>query len=192
MPRLGRDVFARGAPELPELLRPGEPELDVAAFLWACIDLFDAGLPKPETVERHVPLPRVELHSVPETRLRILLRLADAPDGRTLDQLLPDAAPADATDAATSVIAATSAAVTPPGGRGTPSPHATLRRRSAWTSTFVAGLELAKQGDMLLAQEAPFSAVHVALARATPAVANRVRPELGKGEVPTPIHPHSY
>ena len=167
-PQLGRDVFARGAPELRELLRPGEPELDVVAFLWASVDLFDAGLPKPDTVEHHAPR-RVELHSIPEAQLRILHRLANASDGRTLDQLLPDAAPVEAaTSAAAPPIA------TPPPDEGRRSPLATLRRRSAWTSTFVAGLELAKQGDVLLGQEAPFSAVHVALPGATPATANRV------------------
>ena len=169
-PQLGRDVFARGAPEFSELLRPGEPELDVAAFLWACVDLFDADLTEPETAERYRP-PRVELHSIPEARLRILRRLADAPDGRTLDQLLPDATSVDAATSATTVTA-TSVATTPPGGEGTPSSHATLRRRSAWTSTFVAGLELAKQGDVLLAQNAPFNAVHVMLAAALPAASN--------------------
>ncbi len=53
-PQLGRDtfargVFARGAPEHPEALRPGEPALDVVAFLWAGVELFDAGLPQPDT-----------------------------------------------------------------------------------------------------------------------------------------------
>ena len=162
-PQLGRDVFARGAPELRELLRPDEPELDVVAFLWACVDLFDAGLPKSDTVEHHAP-PRVELHSIPAARLRILHRLADAPDGRTLDQLLPDAAPADAATSAPAT-AATSAAATPP-------PQAALRRRSAWTSTFVAGLELAKQGEVALVQEVSFSAVHLTLAKVAPAASS--------------------
>jgi len=41
-----------------------------------------------------------------------------------------------------------------------------LRRRSAWTSTFVASLELAKQGAVMLEQEAGFSAIHVTAASA--------------------------
>ncbi len=160
--RLGRDVFARGAPEHPETLRPGEPELDVVAFVWACVELFDAGLPRPDTSERYVPQPRLELHSIPDARRRILRRLADAPNGLTLDQLLPDVAPAAAETTATATKSTT------PDGEDMQSPQLTLRRRSAWTSTFVAGLELAKQGEVALAQDVPFSAVHLALAGAVP------------------------
>ncbi len=177
-PQLGRDTFARGvfarsAPEHPEALRPGEAELDVVAFLWACVDLFDVDLPKPETAEVYVPAPRAELHSIPDARRRILRRLADAPDGLTLEGLLPDAAPANAVTSATATSAiASSAGPMPPGGEGAPSRCAALRGRSAWTSTFVAGLELAKQGHVVLAQEAAFSPVHLALAAPMPAASN--------------------
>ena len=166
-PRLGRDVFARGAPEIPEALRPGEPELDVVAFLWACVDLFDADTPTPDTAERYTPATRAELHSVSDAIARIRRRLADAPDGRTLDRLLPEAAPAAAATSA-HVIGSTTLS-----GEEVPSPNATLRRRSAWSSTFVAGLELARRGEVALAQEAPFSAVRVALATAAPAASDR-------------------
>jgi len=33
--------------------------------------------------------------------------------------------------------------------------------RSAWTSTFLAGLELAKQGDVALTQDGLFTPIHV-------------------------------
>jgi len=36
-----------------------------------------------------------------------------------------------------------------------------LRRRSAWSSTFVASLELAKQGDVALAQAENFDTISV-------------------------------
>jgi chromatin segregation and condensation protein Rec8/ScpA/Scc1 (kleisin family) len=36
-----------------------------------------------------------------------------------------------------------------------------LRLRSAWSSTFIAGLELAKQGDVVLGQGEDFEAIHV-------------------------------
>jgi len=36
-----------------------------------------------------------------------------------------------------------------------------LRLSSAWATTFSAGLELGKQGDVALAQEEAFSSVHV-------------------------------
>ena len=49
-------------------------------------------------------------------------------------------------------------------------PESELRRRSRWTSTLVASLELAKQGDIVLAQEEPFSPIQVSLpAAAVPA-----------------------
>jgi chromatin segregation and condensation protein Rec8/ScpA/Scc1 (kleisin family) len=35
------------------------------------------------------------------------------------------------------------------------------RQRAAWTSTFIASLEPAKQGDVALAQEDRFTAIHV-------------------------------
>jgi chromatin segregation and condensation protein Rec8/ScpA/Scc1 (kleisin family) len=39
------------------------------------------------------------------------------------------------------------------------------RRRSAWTSTFIASLELAKQGDIALEQENWGTDIHVRLAK---------------------------
>jgi hypothetical protein len=50
--------------------------------------------------------------------------LAEAPDGGLLGRFLPDEAATD-----------------------------TLRRRSAWSSSFAASLELAKQSDVALAQD---------------------------------------
>ena len=63
----------------------------------------------------------LDLYCIPEARLRILRLLAQAPDGRALDQPLPELA--EAAQAQTQSVS---------------------KRRSAWTSTFVAGLELAK------------------------------------------------
>jgi hypothetical protein len=37
----------------------------------------------------------------------------------------------------------------------------TLRRRSAWASTFVASLELARQGSVALTQDGVFLPIHV-------------------------------
>jgi len=62
------------------------------------------------------------LHGVAEARARILQRLAEAPAGLDLPALLP------------------------------PEAGEALRRRSAWSSTFAAGLELAKGGDIILDQ----------------------------------------
>jgi hypothetical protein len=81
------------------------------------------------------------LYAVATARDRIRLRLAAAPVGGPLDHFLPD--PTD--------IAA--------GGS-----LQKLRRRSAWASTFVASLELTKQGDAALAQEAFLRPIHVSAA----------------------------
>jgi chromatin segregation and condensation protein Rec8/ScpA/Scc1 (kleisin family) len=40
-------------------------------------------------------------------------------------------------------------------------PRRALRRRSGWASTFVAGLELAKQGDVVMEQQDTFKPIHL-------------------------------
>jgi segregation and condensation protein A len=146
-PHLGRDVFTRRQPadgfgSLP--LIEAAPEIDVIEFLWASMALFDDGGPGPDVSETYRPRWR-ELYSIPEARARILRRLAETPDGLPLEQLLPEeAAAADA--------------------RAEP----VLKQRAAWTSTLVASLELAKQGDVALAQEDIFTAIHVSPAAPEP------------------------
>jgi segregation and condensation protein A len=144
-PHLGRDVLTRGQP--PEEFDPsaeGGPEIDVIEFLWASMALFDDGDPGPDISETYRPGWR-ELYSVADARARILKRLASAPDGLPLEKLLPE-------DSATAGISAEPA----------------LKERAAWASTFVASLELAKQGEAALAQTNGFSAIHVSPAPADP------------------------
>jgi hypothetical protein len=100
---------------------------------------------------------RFELHAVAAARERILLRLATAPEGGPLDRFLPDAA----------AIAASG------------SPRA-LRLRSAWSSTFVASLELARHGDVAVAQQAFLAPVHVSTA------AHVIRPPMSKMQTAPP------
>ncbi len=146
-PQLGRDVFARGQPEVVGVETATAHEADAIEFLWASLALFDDDLPGPDMAARYRPA-WLDLHSVADARERILRLLADAPDGRPLDGLLPEALDVDAT------------AVTRTG----------LRARSRWTSTFVAGLELAKQGDVTLEQDAAFSPIQVSLPLAAASV----------------------
>jgi segregation and condensation protein A len=137
-PHLGRDVFTRGQPpEAFDLSTEGAPEVDVIEFLWASMALFDDGGPGPDISERYRPRWR-DLYPVAEARARILKRLAKTPDGLPLDRLLPE-------DNMTAGISA----------------EPVLKQRAAWTSTFIASLELAKQGDVALAQEDRFTAIHV-------------------------------
>ena len=127
-PQLGHDVFARGQPEGLGLSIEVAPALDVVEFLWASLALFDDDAAEPDTATVYRPVP-LDLYAVADARDRILRRLAETPDGATLDRLLPD-----------------------PDAMAEPTPRSALRRRSAWSSTFVASLELARQGDVVLGQ----------------------------------------
>jgi segregation and condensation protein A len=127
-PQLGRDVFARGQPEIAEPSVHGGPAVDVIEFLWASLALFDDDQAPEETASRYRPR-RLDLHSVQDARARIRRRLAEQPKRHRLERLLPEDPPAAVSDA-----------------------RAALRRRSAWSSTFVASLELAKQGEAVLEQ----------------------------------------
>jgi len=126
-PQLGRDVFARGRSEPvgePEL---GPIEIDMIAFLWACLAQFDDPADAADTRPTY---------RIPEARERILRLLAASDTPLTLDQLLPES-----------------------GQEPAVSPPTKLRRRSAWTSTFVAGLELARQGELVFDQENLFDRI---------------------------------
>ena len=136
-PQLGHDVFARGRPEMFGLSVHSAHGVDVIAFLWACLDLFDPDGP-PDTAMIHL-LPHLELHTVAEAHDRILRRLAETPNGGTLSHFLPDL------------------------GKGADNDkRQALLRRSAWSSTLIASLELARQGEIVLRQEASFGDIEIA------------------------------
>jgi segregation and condensation protein A len=132
-PVLGRDVFVRGQPEW---AGQGEvayrQKVDVIAFLWAAMDLFDD--PAEKSDQGSLFRPAVAPYSVPEAQERIVRLLAEGTGSRTLDQLLPEDT--------------RSKAVSP------------QRRRAAWSTTFVASLELAKQGEAVLSQEVFMGPIH--------------------------------
>jgi segregation and condensation protein A len=113
-------------------------DLDIIEFLWASLALFDDDEPAPATATVYRPRNHA-LYAVGEARARILRRLADAPGEVAFEQLLPD--PPEPAEAAS---------------------QPALRRRSAWSSTFAASLELAKQGDVVVAQAGPFRPIHLA------------------------------
>lgn len=135
-PRLGRDTFVRGRPEYFGVSADAGQAIDVVEFLWAAMALFDEP-EAPDTGAVYRPPRDLALYSAIEARARILHRLTETPDGHPLDALLP---------AADSV----------PGSR--------VRRRSAWSSTLIASLELARQGEVVLRQEADFQPIHVSRA----------------------------
>ncbi|WP_235035215.1 ScpA family protein [Roseomonas sp. 18066] len=123
-PQLGRDVFARGAPE-----RPAGPPRAAAqlAFLEALLVLLEGPLPRGEAFAVTYRPPPQELWRVPEALalFREMLPGLDTP--RSLEKFLPK-----------------------------------RRRRGDLSSTFVAALELAREGDLRLSQAESFAPILVA------------------------------
>jgi segregation and condensation protein A len=136
-PQLGHDVFARGQPEFFGVSVEAGQAVDGVEFLWASLMLFD-DTTAVETTDVYRPRP-FELYQVAEARDRILRRLAAIPQGAPLARFLPD--PPEIADSEA---------------------QEKLRRRSAWSSTLIAGLELAKQGAVVLGQGEDFEAIYVA------------------------------
>jgi segregation and condensation protein A len=136
-PQLGRDVFARGQPEVLGQSIETTHQVDVIEFLWASLTLFDDDNQRVDTNPLYRPR-WLDLYSVADARARILRLLAESPEGHRLDTLLPEASATASTET-----------------------HPVSRQRSAWASTFIASLELAKQGDVVLAQDGVFAPIHV-------------------------------
>ena len=138
-PQLGHDGFARGRPEVFGVSVEAGQAIDVIEFLWASLARFDDEPATPDTETVYRPA-RLALCTVAGSRDRILRRLAESPAGATLGQCLPESPTAAEGETQTM-----------------------LRRRSAWASTLVAGLELARQGEVVLAQVAAFDPIHLSL-----------------------------
>ena len=137
-PRLGRDVFTRGAAEVPEGAdhRGAAPVADTAALLRACL----AVLERPDRGGSWRPPPPL-LWRVPDALARLRRMLPATPEGAPLERFLPETAA---------------------GG-----PDAPLRRRAALASMLLAGLELGREGAASLSQAAAFGAIVVASAGAS-------------------------
>lgn len=141
-PQLGRDVFARGQPELLGAFAGVQHQVDVIEFLWAAMGLFADGTDEADAASVYRPR-WAELYAMGDARERILRLLAETPEGGPLGSFLPR-----------------------PSGEDPITVAPDLLRRSAWTSTFLASLELAKQGEVALAQEAVFAPIHLRWATA--------------------------
>lgn len=150
-PQLGHDVFARGQPEWGDPAGGSGHPADVIEFLWAALTLFDADLPAAKTAAAYRPA-WLDLHTVADARARIRRMLPGNPEGYTLGQLRP-----------------------PPSSDGPAQAGReadTLKRRSGWSSTFVACLELAKSGELRLGQEGAFAPIQVQHGTSAPALAD--------------------
>jgi segregation and condensation protein A len=136
-PQRGHDVFTRGQPEFFANAVAAGKAIDVMEFLWASLALFaDETAIDTSEVYRARPF---ELYQVAEARARIRRLLVEAPEGAPLERFLPD-----------------------PAGNLASEKWRKIRGRSGWASTFIAGLELAKQGEVVLGQGGDFEAIHVA------------------------------
>ena len=132
-----------------EIARPGiERAVDLPALLRTYARLTGPLL-RQERADTYHPRP-IPLWRVPDGShalqrlLPELLGIAAAPDGASLWSFLPDPEALEA-------VGLVPGAVLDPA----------LLRRSAIASTLVAGLELARQGQLTLAQEEGFGAIHV-------------------------------
>jgi segregation and condensation protein A len=135
-PQLGQEVFAWGQPELLGTAFDTAHQVDVIEFLWASVALFDDD-PAPDMASVYRPL-STKLFDGASARERILRLLAAAPNGAPLDRLLPEPPDTAETEA-----------------------RCALRQRSAWASTLAAGLELAKQGEVVMQQEEDFQTIQL-------------------------------
>lgn len=144
-PQLGRDVFARGVAE-PDLGRTSDRAgFDRIEFLWGCIALFEGDWKPspPEILAVYVP-PVLDLYSVEDARDRVRRHMEQeaAAQAIPLSALLPIPErewPVDERE----------------------QPAHRIRHRSGWTSTLIACLEMAKQGDVVLAQDDSFAPIQV-------------------------------
>jgi segregation and condensation protein A len=156
-PQLGPAVFVRSQPEsLGTAVEPA-PLAFVIEFLWAPMALFDDA-PQDAAIATVYHPPWQALYSSVEARQRVLALLAALPHGAWLDQLLP-------VDRIAGDLPA----------------HIGLRRRSAWASSFLAGLELARQGVAVLTRDGPFAPIHLRQADAQRRAVSRSLPATFSG-----------
>ncbi len=132
--------------------------LDRVEFLWACIALFDGDWSRATLELPAVYAPRrPDLHTVEDARARIRQHLADQ-DGFTeafpLWALLPRQERERPRDERLH-------------------PQNLIRHRSGWTSTLMACLEMTRQGELLIGEQAADGAITV-FAPALPVVQDEI------------------
>ena len=123
-PRLGQDVFARGAPEDDTEIDRSRLALDVAGLVHAYL----AAVRRSTARRRYQPRP-LTLWTVQDALARLAAMLGSVPDWASLERFLPDALAGP------------------------------LERRAAVASTLIAGLEMARRGDLRLRQDHQFGPI---------------------------------
>ncbi|GBQ49041.1 segregation/condensation protein A [Komagataeibacter sucrofermentans] len=130
--QLGRDVHAFGGAQPALHDESAAWEVDRIEFLWGCLAVFDGNWgAMPEQAPFYAPV-QLDLFSVEEARVRVRACLAHARRPVPLDRMLPDSV-----------------------RHGAQRVRRTGLRRSAWSSTFTACLEMVKQGEALAYQPDP-------------------------------------
>ena len=125
-PRVGREVFRRGAPDL----QAGRRRSDTAALLEACLTALTRS---EQRLALQRPAPRPRMWTVQEALARVAALAPLLPEGSSLLRYLPD-------PAALADPRLPDAAVQP------------VQQRCAIATTLIAGLEMAKQGLLNLEQ----------------------------------------
>ncbi|RFD20009.1 hypothetical protein DY926_08610 [Komagataeibacter melaceti] len=132
--QLGRDVYAFGGAATVDDDEAAQWEVDRIEFLWGCLAVFDGnwGI-MPVEAPFYAPV-QLDLFSVEDARQRVRSCLVRERGRVPLVRMLPDSV------------------------RGRGDGHLSSgQRRSAWSSTFVACLEMVKQGEARAYQNAPES-----------------------------------
>lgn len=129
-PQLGREVFARGAPENTADAVTGQVG-DLLDLFLACFDLLDVPTPSKESPQRYVP-PTPDVYALTEAIERLRARLQERREGGELDIFVRDSW----------------------GQAGS-----ALRRRSGTAGTFLASLELTRQGVLSVDQAEAFGPI---------------------------------
>ncbi|BAK84425.1 hypothetical protein [Komagataeibacter medellinensis] len=129
-PQLGRDVHGFGGARPPESDESAQWEVDRIEFLWGCLAVFDGnwGVMPVET-PFYAPM-QLDLFSVEDARMRVRACLENARHTPVpLDWMLPECMRVGQVDGLS-----------------------VGQRRSAWSSTFAACLEMVKQGEAVAFQ----------------------------------------
>jgi segregation and condensation protein A len=124
-PRLGQDVFARGAPEDHTEIDRSRLVLDLASLVRAYVQAARRRARRPSNYQPR----KLTLWTVKDALRRLMTLLGSLPDWSSLDRFLPEEL-------------------------GDP-----LERRAALASTLIAGLEMARDGQLRLRQETAFGPI---------------------------------
>lgn len=142
--RLGRDVFARGAPEGVRVIRKSE----YSATMYELLKGYSEGRIRGAEVEYKVIKPIVL--AIEDARRRLEAILGRIPDWSRLEDFLP-----------TGVASHRLFGLDPDEAGATDGKIVAKMRRSARASTFTAGLELARDGFLEIRQTEPFAPIYI-------------------------------